>query len=97
MCAKEEHYNMLQSDVEELRTRLEEKNRMIEKKTQGAMTAVQDRNRMTNELTELKDHMDIKDRKINVLQRKVIIIIFKSGVFFLAVERRLVSIVRKWV
>lgn len=71
LCAKEEHYNMLQADVEELRTRLEEKNRLIEKKTQAAVQAVQERNRMSNELTELKDHMDIKDRKINVLQRKV--------------------------
>lgn len=62
---------MLQADVEELRARLEEKNRLIEKKTQAAVQAVQERNRVTNELTELKDHMDIKDRKINVLQRKV--------------------------
>lgn len=111
LCAKEEHYNMLQSDVsyfsfifcyifqidflflllfffqclmyvnlfliyfyiqvEELRARLEEKNRLIEKKTQNAMQAVQERNRFSNEFTELKDHMEIKDRKINVLQRKV--------------------------
>lgn len=62
---------MLQADVEELRARLEEKNRLIEKKTQAAAQAVQERNRVSNELTELKDHMDIKDRKINVLQRKV--------------------------
>lgn len=54
-----------------MRQRLEEKNRMIEKKTQAAMQAQQERNRMNTELTELKDHMDIKDRKINVLQRKV--------------------------
>lgn len=71
LCAKEEHYTMLQADVEELRTRMEEKNRLIEKKTKDAVQAVQERNRMTNEMTELKDHMDIKDRKINVLQRKV--------------------------
>ncbi|PBC34153.1 ELKS/RAB6-interacting/CAST family member [Apis cerana cerana] len=70
LAAKEEHYNMLQADVEEMRQRLEEKNRMIEKKTQAAMQAQQERNRMNTELTELKDHMDIKDRKINVLQRK---------------------------
>lgn len=62
---------MLQADVEELRARMEEKNRLIEKKTQAAVQAVQERNRLNNELTELKDHMDIKDRKINVLQRKV--------------------------
>jgi len=61
-----------------MRQRLEEKNRMIEKKTQAAMQAQQERNRMNTELTELKDHMDIKDRKINVLQRKV------SALFYLS-------------
>lgn len=54
-----------------MRLRLEEKNRLIDKKTQLAMQAQQERNRFNTELTELKDHMDIKDRKINVLQRKV--------------------------
>lgn len=81
LCAKEEHYNMLQADVDELRTRLEEKNRLIEKKTQSTLGAVQDRNRMQNELTELKDHMDIKDRKINVLQRKVMSNFWKFFLF----------------
>lgn len=57
--------------VEEMRQRLEDKNRMIEQKTQAAMQAQQERNRMSTELTELKDHMDIKDKKINVLLRKV--------------------------
>ena len=54
-----------------MRQRLEDKNRMIEQKTQAAMQAQQERNRMSTELTELKDHMDIKDKKINVLLRKV--------------------------
>lgn len=71
LCAKEEHYNMLQADVEELRQRLEEKNKTIEKKTQQALQTTQERNKLTTELTELRDHMDIKDRKINVLQRKL--------------------------
>ena len=71
LCAKEEHYNMLQADVEELRQRLEEKNRHIEKKTQQFQ---QDRTRATAEITEMREHMDIKDRKINVLQRKVIMV-----------------------
>ena len=57
--------------VEELRARLEEKNKTIEKKTQQALQATQERNRLSNETNELRDHMDIKDRKINVLQRKV--------------------------
>lgn len=62
---------MLQTDVEELRARLEEKNRMIEKKSQNSLQGVQERNRLTTEIQEMKDHMEIKDRKINVLQRKV--------------------------
>lgn len=59
---------MLQTDVEELRQRLDEKNRQIEKKTQQTQ---QERGRAVAEITELREHMDIKDRKINVLQRKV--------------------------
>lgn len=38
------------------------------------MTATQDRGKLTQEVQELRDHMEIKDRKINVLQRKVCII-----------------------
>lgn len=57
--------------VEELRNRLEEKNRLIEKKTQGVLQQQQERNRTQTELAEMKEHMDIKDRKINVLQRKI--------------------------
>ena len=57
--------------VEELRQRLEEKNRTIEKKTQATLQAGQERSRLSSELNETRDHLDIKDRKINVLQRKV--------------------------
>lgn len=44
---------------------------MIEKKTNAALSATQDKNRICNELGELRDQVDIKDRKVNVLQRKV--------------------------
>jgi len=54
-----------------LRGKLEEKNKMIEKKTQAALAATQDKNRMTNDFSELRDQSEIKERKINVLQRKV--------------------------
>lgn len=54
-----------------MRNRLEEKNRLIEKKTQGVLQTQQERNRTVTELAEIKEHMDIKDRKINVLQRKI--------------------------
>lgn len=87
LAAKEEHYNMLQTDVEELRARLDEKNRLLEKKTQNAMQAQQERNRLTSESTELKDHMDIKDRKIVVLQRKVNSFGWCSGRCLMVIER----------
>ena len=57
--------------VDELRGKLEEKNKLIEKKTQAALHATQDKNRIGNELGDIRDQVDIKDRKINVLQRKV--------------------------
>jgi len=57
--------------VEELRQRIEDKNRIIEKKTNVALQANQDRNRMAGEFNEIRDQMEIKDRKINVLQRKI--------------------------
>ena len=62
---------LVQFQVDELRCKLEEKNKMIEKKTQAALGDTQDKNRLANELSELRDQVDIKDRKINVLQRKV--------------------------
>ena len=33
--------------------------------------ATQEKNRVSSEMNELRDHLDIKDRKISVLQRKV--------------------------
>jgi hypothetical protein len=50
---------------------LEEKNRAIEKKTQQALQAQQERNRIAAEYTEFRDQMEIKERKIVVLQRKI--------------------------
>lgn len=44
---------------------------MIEKHTQGSMQSHQERNRAQQEVVELKEHIDIKDRKISVLQRKI--------------------------
>ena len=33
--------------------------------------STQEKNRISSEMNELRDHLDIKDRKISVLQRKV--------------------------
>ena len=58
---------------------MEEKNKLIEKKTQAALHATQDKNRISNELSDLRDQVDIKDRKINVLQRKVKKMVHSEG------------------
>ncbi|XP_014676835.1 PREDICTED: ELKS/Rab6-interacting/CAST family member 1-like [Priapulus caudatus] len=71
LSAKEQHTSMLQTDLETLRMKLEEKNAIIEQKTQQTLAATSERNRLAGELHELRDHMDIKERKINVLQRKI--------------------------
>ena len=66
-------YQLVRSgQVEELRSRLDEKNKLIEKKTHQSMMTSQDKNKLNLEMQELRDHIEIKDRKINVLQRKVI-------------------------
>lgn len=54
--------------MEELRLQLEEKNKMMEKKTHQNLMSTPDRSK---DMHELRDHIEIKDRKINVLQRKV--------------------------
>ena len=77
------------SQVDELRQKLEQKNKLIEKKTQEALLvgpqtfviphfllishfqSTQEKNRVSSDMNELRDHLDIKDRKISVLQRKV--------------------------
>ena len=35
------------------------------------MQATQEKNRISSDMNELRDHLDIKDRKISVLQRKI--------------------------
>ena len=35
--------------------------------------STQEKNRVSSDMNELRDHLDIKDRKISVLQRKVFI------------------------
>ena len=44
------------------------------------MHATQDKNRISNELSDLRDQVDIKDRKINVLQRKVCVTLSQGTV-----------------
>ena len=59
--------------IEDLRERLKEKDTVIDKKSQNSQNLTVDKRKLELECTELKDNIDIKERKISVLQRKVII------------------------
>lgn len=89
LVAKEEHYNLLLADVEELRRNLDERNKLIEKKSyQQTMfmsgTGSGGRNALKSlssnqqqygnmqELQELQTILELKEKKINDLQRKVL-------------------------
>ena len=57
--------------VDRLREKVREKENDAESKDKLISGAQSEKKRLEAELAELRDHMDIKERKINVLQRKV--------------------------
>ena len=62
--------------VDRLRDKVREKENDAESKDKLVSGAQSEKKRLEAELAELRDHMDIKERKINVLQRKVIFLYF---------------------
>lgn len=50
---------------------MREKDNVIDKKAQQSQTLSVDKRKLELECAELKDNLDIKERKVNVLQRKV--------------------------
>ena len=51
---------------------MKEKDTVIDKKSQTSQTLTVEKRKLELEISELKDNIDIKERKIGVLQRKVI-------------------------
>lgn len=78
LVAKEEHYNLLLADVEELRRNLDERNKLLDKKSYqqtmgnplmggrsgGKLSSYQ-------ELDEMRGMLELRDKKINDLQRRL--------------------------
>ena len=54
-----------------LRERVREKEESLDRKARQAVGAQTEKKRLENEVNELRDHLDIKERKAAVLQRKV--------------------------
>lgn len=57
--------------INDLRTRLKEKDAIIEKKNSKIQSTRLDRQQREYDLQETKQQLDIRDRKINVLNRKI--------------------------
>ncbi|CAH8534486.1 unnamed protein product [Heterobilharzia americana] len=68
---REHKISVLTADAEDFRKRIKEKESLLEKKTKALNTAQSAKRQTEHELTELKDQMDMKDRKISLLQRKI--------------------------
>lgn len=62
---------LVRSQVDALRLRLEEKESLLSKKSQQISELTEEKSTQQGEITDLKDMLDVKERKVNVLQKKV--------------------------
>lgn len=59
------------AQVDALRLRLEEKESLLSKKTQQISELTDEKSTQSGEISDLKDMLDVKERKVSVLQKKV--------------------------
>ncbi|XP_020508448.1 ELKS/Rab6-interacting/CAST family member 1 isoform X7 [Labrus bergylta] len=71
LTAKEQRAAILQTEVDALRLRLEEKESLLSKKTTQISELTEEKSTQQGEITDLKDMLDVKERKVNVLQKKI--------------------------
>ena len=57
--------------IDEIREKLKEKNSTIDKNDQKSQSLQSEKRRIENEITELREQIETKDRKLTLLQRKV--------------------------
>lgn len=57
--------------MDALRLRLEEKETLLNKKSKQIQDMSEEKSTLNGEIHDLKDMLDVKERKINVLQKKV--------------------------
>ncbi|MEE6478044.1 hypothetical protein FKM82_011719 [Ascaphus truei] len=70
LSAKEQRAAILQTEVDALRLRLEEKETMLNKKTKQIQEMSEEKGTQSGEIHDLKDMLDVKERKVIVLQKK---------------------------
>uniref|UniRef100_A0A8C9ZFL5 ELKS/RAB6-interacting/CAST family member 1 n=1 Tax=Sander lucioperca TaxID=283035 RepID=A0A8C9ZFL5_SANLU len=71
LTAKEQRAAILQTEVDALRLRLEEKESLLAKKSQQISELTEEKSTQHGEISDLKDMLDVKERKVNVLQKKI--------------------------
>ena len=71
ISAKDQQIAMQHSEINDLRVRMKDKEVFIEKKSHQLQSLQLEKHQRDSDNAELKDQMDIKERKINVLNRKV--------------------------
>ncbi|XP_069484718.1 ELKS/Rab6-interacting/CAST family member 1 isoform X4 [Ambystoma mexicanum] len=71
LTAKEQRAAILQTEVDALRLRLEEKETMLNKKTKQIQEVAEEKGTLSGEIHDLKDMLDVKERKVVVLQKKI--------------------------
>lgn len=59
--------------VDALRLRLEEKEATLNKKSKQIQEMSEEKGTLNGEIHDLKDMLEVKERKVNVLQKKVIL------------------------
>ncbi|XP_071815603.1 ELKS/Rab6-interacting/CAST family member 1-like isoform X1 [Apostichopus japonicus] len=69
--AKEQHINMLQADMNSLRSRIEEKEMILAHQDEQLNSLSSDKSKRSGEVNELKEIIDLKERKVAVLQKKL--------------------------
>jgi len=60
--------------VKSLQERLREKDEVIRQKGQQLVVTQNDKKRVDLELSELRDHLNIRERKLSTLQKKVTLV-----------------------
>ncbi|XP_053092340.1 ERC protein 2 isoform X3 [Pangasianodon hypophthalmus] len=71
LSAKEQRANIMQTEVDALRLRLEEKESFLNKKSKQLQDITDEKGTLTGEIHDLKDMLEVKERKIIVLQKKI--------------------------
>uniref|UniRef100_A0A671R118 Uncharacterized protein n=1 Tax=Sinocyclocheilus anshuiensis TaxID=1608454 RepID=A0A671R118_9TELE len=70
LIAKEHRANILQAEVDALRLCLDERESFLNKKIKQTQDLIEEKGTLNSEMCDLKDMLEVKEKKINILQKK---------------------------